>query len=155
VSLLADRHYELAPIPPGELRADPDRLAQALRNLLGNAIENTADGTGLVRLRVEEVPGGRIRFLVEDDGPGIPLGDRERVFYRFRRVDPARDRASGGAGLGLAIVRAIVEAHAGRVSASDSPEGGARMEIELGGFTPSPRRGEGLATGAAAGGEAA
>ncbi len=56
-----------------------------------------------------------MRFLVEDDGPGIPLEQRERVFHRFHRTDAARDRASGGTGLGLAIVRAIAEAHGGSV----------------------------------------
>jgi two-component system, OmpR family, sensor kinase len=160
VSLLAERRYELGAIPPGELRADPDRLAQVLRNLVGNAIENTAERVGLVRLRVEHVPGGHVRFLVEDDGPGIPPAERERVFERFHRIDPARDRASGGAGLGLAIVRAIVQAHGGRVAASESPEGGARIEIELAGFAASPElaaagRGEGLTAGARAGGEPA
>jgi signal transduction histidine kinase len=157
VSLIADRRYELGGVPRGTLRADPDRLAQALRNLLGNAIEHTSDERGLVRLAVEPAAPGRIRFVVEDDGPGIPPSERERVFDRFHRTDPARDRASGGAGLGLAIVRAIVEAHGGRVSASQSPEGGARMEIELPGFTPSSRppgtrRSGGVAAGAVAGG---
>jgi signal transduction histidine kinase len=159
VSLLAERRYELGPIPSGTLRADPDRLAQALRNLLGNAIEHTAEDVGIVRMLVERTAAGRIRFVVEDDGPGIPPEERERVFDRFHRTDPARDRASGGAGLGLAIVRGIVEAHGGRVSASQSPEGGARMEIELDGFMPSsqPRAAESapeLAASARAGGEA-
>ena len=80
---------------------------------------------------VQELPGGRIRFAVEDDGPGIPAVQRERVFDRFYRTDTARDRASGGTGLGLAIVSAIAEAHGGSVAAGRSPEGGARMEIEL------------------------
>ena len=61
-----------------------------------------------------------MRFVVEDDGPGISPEQRERVFDRFHRTDAARDRASGGTGLGLAIVRAIAEAHGGRVSASES-----------------------------------
>ncbi|HEV7585975.1 MAG TPA: ATP-binding protein [Solirubrobacteraceae bacterium] len=157
VSLVADRRYELGAIPEGSLRADPDRLAQALRNLLGNAIEHTSEDHGLVRMAVERTASGHVRFLVEDDGPGIPPEERERVFDRFHRTDPARDRASGGAGLGLAIVRAIVGAHGGRVSASQSPEGGARLEIDLPGFTPSTRpagtrRGGDRATGAIAGG---
>ena len=67
--------------------------------------------------------------------PGSRSTQRERVFDRFYRVDTARDRASGGAGLGLAIVRAIAEAHGGRVRASSSPEGGARIELDLPGFT--------------------
>jgi two-component system OmpR family sensor kinase len=134
VSLIAHRRFELAPIPPGTLHADPDRLAQALRNLLTNAIDHTAEEDGLVRMRVEERSGGRVRFFVEDDGPGIPVEQRERVFDRFHRTDPARDRASGGTGLGLAIVRAIADAHGGSVSAGESPEGGARIELELPGF---------------------
>jgi two-component system, OmpR family, sensor kinase len=161
VSLLAERRYELGPIPAGTLQADPDRLAQALRNLIGNAIEHTDEDVGIVRMRVEGASAGKIRFLVEDDGPGIAVQERERVFDRFHRTDPARDRASGGTGLGLAIVRAIVEAHGGSVSAAQSPEGGARMVIELDGFRPSSsspqagRRRAGLAAVATAGGEAA
>jgi two-component system, OmpR family, sensor kinase len=134
-SLLADRRFELGPVPPGTLRADPDRLAQALRNLLGNAIEHTAPEHGLVRMLVEAAPHERLRFTVEDDGPGIALDQREHVFHRFHRTDAARDRASGGTGLGLAIVRAIADAHGGTVKAGESPEGGARIELELPGFT--------------------
>jgi signal transduction histidine kinase len=136
MSLLATRRFELDPVPDGTLRADPDRLAQALRNLIVNAIEHTAPEHGLVRMRVEDAGYGRIRFVVEDDGPGIPPAQRERVFDRFYRTDSARDRASGGAGLGLAIVRAVVEAHGGRVAAGRSPEGGARIELELPRFAP-------------------
>ncbi len=137
MSLLARRRFELGPVPAGTLRADPDRLAQALRNLVGNAIEHTSPEHGLVRMRVERAPRERIRFIVEDDGPGIPADQRERVFHRFHRTDSARDRASGGTGLGLAIVRAIADAHGGSVSAGESPEGGARIELELPGFTAS------------------
>jgi two-component system, OmpR family, sensor kinase len=136
VSLLASRRFELGPVAPGTLRADPDRLAQALRNLINNAIDHTAVERGLVRMRVEASYGERVRFLVEDDGPGIPVQQRESVFHRFHRTDAARDRASGGTGLGLAIVRAIADAHGGSVTAGESPEGGARFELELPGFTP-------------------
>ncbi len=142
VSLLARRRFELGAIPPGTLRADPDRLAQALRNLVGNAIEHTNGEHGLVRMRVQAGPGERIRFLVEDDGPGIALDQREHVFRRFHRTDLARDRASGGAGLGLAIVRAIADAHGGVVSAGESPEGGTCIELELPGFMPASASGD-------------
>ncbi|MCW2970124.1 MAG: integral rane sensor signal transduction histidine kinase [Solirubrobacterales bacterium] len=137
MSLLAPRRFELDPVPAGTLRADPDRLAQALRNLVGNAIDHTAPDRGVVRMRVERAANERIRFIVEDDGPGIPVDQRERIFHRFHRTDGARDRASGGTGLGLAIVRAITDAHGGTVIAGESPEGGARIELELPGFTPS------------------
>jgi two-component system, OmpR family, sensor kinase len=140
MSVLARRRFELGPIPEGTLRADPDRLAQALRNLVGNAIEHTDEERGVVRMRIERVPNGSICFLVEDDGPGIPADQLERVFDRFHRTDAARDRASGGTGLGLAIVRAIAEAHGGSVSAARSPLGGARIELELPDFAPAAAR---------------
>jgi signal transduction histidine kinase len=134
-TLLAPRRFELGEVPAGTLLADPDRLAQALRNLLSNAIAHTEPEHGLVRLDVERPVAGRIRFVVQDDGPGIPAEQRERVFDRFHRTDAARDRASGGTGLGLAIVRAIADAHGGRVAASESFAGGARVELELPRFT--------------------
>jgi two-component system OmpR family sensor kinase len=131
MSLLAARRFELGFVPAGVLYTDADRLAQALRNLIGNAIAHTAEVDGLVRLRVDALAGGWIRFVVEDDGPGIDVDQRERVFDRFHRTDTARDRASGGTGLGLAIVRAITEAHGGRVTATSARGGGARIEMEL------------------------
>ena len=91
-------------------------------------------------MRVEARYGERVRFVVEDDGPGIPAQQRERVFHRFHRTDAARDRASGGTGLGLAIVRAIADAHGGSISAGESPEGGARIELELPGLAPARGR---------------
>ena len=138
MTLLAKRHFELGPVPAGTLLADPDRLAQALRNLVANAIAHTAPGDGIVRMRVAARAGGTLRFFTEDDGPGIPADQRERVFDRFHRTDAARDRASGGTGLGLAIVRAIAEAHGGRVDAEESAEGGARMVLELPHFSAEP-----------------
>ena len=134
MSLLATRRFELGEVPEGMLRADPDRLAQALRNLIANAIEHTADGDGLVSLHVERPGGARVRFVVEDNGSGIAPEERERVFDRFHRTDPARDRASGGTGLGLAIVRAIAEAHGGGVLAKQASEGGTRIELRAPGF---------------------
>jgi signal transduction histidine kinase len=131
----AERRFELGPIPSGMLTTDPDRLAQALRNLARNAIAHTAPHTGLVRLEIEPVGRDELRFAVIDDGPGIPLADRERVFERFHRLDASRNRKRGGAGLGLAIVRAIAEAHGGRVRAVDrGGRRGARVEIVLPGY---------------------
>jgi two-component system OmpR family sensor kinase len=140
ISLLGqERRFELGALPAGTLVADPDRLAQALRNLVGNAIEHTKPATGLVRLDIERGGPGRVRFVVQDDGPGIPPDQRERIFDRFHRTDAARDRASGGTGLGLAIVRAIAEAHGGRAQAIAGPAGGARIELELPRFAEVPR----------------
>jgi two-component system OmpR family sensor kinase len=138
VSLTAHRRFELGTIVDGTLDADPDRLAQALRNLARNAIEHTAENDGLVHLDVSALAPDRIRFVVRDDGPGIPAAERERVFERFHRIDSGRTRATGGAGLGLAIVRAIAEAHRGTVRVRDSHNGrGAEVELVLPGFTSS------------------
>jgi two-component system OmpR family sensor kinase len=134
MSLIAVRRFELGVVADGLLSADPDRLAQALRNLIANAIEHTAEVEGLVCLKVTDLGDGRICFAVEDDGRGIDPHEYERVFDRFHRTDTARDRASGGAGLGLAIVRAIAQAHGGRVTATTGRTGGARIELRLDGF---------------------
>lgn len=135
MSLIAARRFELAEVPVGVLLADPDRVAQALRNLIGNAIDHTDPEVGLVRMAVEPTSGGWVSFAIEDDGPGIPVDQRERVFDRFHRTDSARDRASGGTGLGLAIVRAIAQAHGGRVVAAQSNAGGARIAFDLPNFS--------------------
>jgi two-component system, OmpR family, sensor kinase len=131
VSIGVERRFELAEVPPIVLEADPDRLAQALRNLIGNAIEHTGPDDGLVRLEVALLPAGWVRFSVLDNGPGIDPAQRDRIFERFHRTDKSRTRATGGAGLGLAIVQAIAEAHGGRVSAGEAPSGGAKLELEL------------------------
>jgi signal transduction histidine kinase len=137
LSLTAERRFELGPVPGGSLQGDPDRLAQAVRNLARNAIEHTAGPDGLVRLEVEPLAPDRLRFTVIDDGPGIPRSERERIFERFHRVDSGRSRARGGSGLGLSIVRAIAEAHGGVVRAVDPPDGrGAQLELVVPGFRP-------------------
>jgi two-component system, OmpR family, sensor kinase len=126
-----ERRLELGPVPEGQLDADPDRLAQALRNLIDNAIAHTARPDGYVGLHVQTLPRGRVRFTVTDDGPGIPAEERARIFERFHRTDGARDRTTGGAGLGLAIVQAIAEAHDGQVRAVEPDGAGARIELEI------------------------
>ncbi len=140
VSVTAERRFELSPVPSGILRADPDRLAQALRNLARNAIEHTTAEHGIVRLQIDRVRSEQIRFVVIDNGPGIPSSERQRVFERFHRTDSGRARIAGGAGLGLAIVQAIAEAHGGHVRAADPGSGqGGRIELLLGGFSTSER----------------
>jgi signal transduction histidine kinase len=151
-----ERRFELGDVPRARLTADPDRLAQALRNLIRNAVEHTSEGTGLVRLEVEARAGARARFAVVDDGPGIDPDQRERIFERFHRTDQARTRAAGGAGLGLSIVLAIAHAHGGVARAVGTVTGGARLELELPGlhqvqtpgrFTGSRTRPRGLIEG--------
>ncbi len=118
--------------PAGTLAADPDRLTQVLRNLVGNARRHAGPG-GRVEVSAA-ARGGRLAIRVDDDGPGIPPAERDRVFDRFHRSEAARGRDSGGSGLGLAIARSIVELHDGRIRVEDSPLGGARLRVELSGF---------------------
>lgn len=137
VSVTAPPHFELGPVPDGSLAADPDRLAQALRSLVLNAIDHTPRDTGPVRMEVEHAGDGGVRFAVEDNGPGIRPAQRQLVFERFHRTDAARSRAAGGAGLGLAIVSVIAAAHGGEVRAVQARKGpGARIELVLPGFLP-------------------
>jgi two-component system, OmpR family, sensor kinase len=133
------RRFEVAPAPHGLLVADGDRLAQALRSIVRNAIEHTAGG-GVIAVSAA-ARDGRLRVTVDDDGAGIPPAERERIFDRFHRTDASRARRSGGSGLGLAIARAIVEAHGGRIWAADSPTGGARIAFEVSGFRAAPPAG--------------
>jgi two-component system, OmpR family, sensor kinase len=133
----ADRRLSTSADVPGMLNADRDRLAQALRNLLRNAVEHTQAGGSIV-VGAREAENERVRIWVDDDGPGIAAQERDRVFDRFHRADPARARHAGGTGLGLAIVRAIVDAQGGRVWATDAPLGGARVVIELPGYRKLP-----------------
>lgn len=138
-SIGEQRRFELGPIPNATLTADPDRVAQALRNLIRNAVEHTRAPDGLVRLEVTQPRAGVVRFVVLDDGPGIEDAELERVFERFHRTDHDRSRKTGGAGLGLAIVRAIARAHGGEARAVGAAAGhatvnrapGARLELEL------------------------
>jgi two-component system OmpR family sensor kinase len=136
---VADRRLELGAIPPIVLDADPDRMAQALRNLLSNAVAHIEPG-GLARLSAE-ARGDRVALIVDDDGPGIPAEERERIFDRFARLDASRARDGGGAGLGLSIVKVIAAAHGGAVWAERSPEGGARFVLELRTAPGAPGRG--------------
>jgi signal transduction histidine kinase len=77
---------------------------------------------------------GSLVIAVDDDGPGVPPEERERVFNRFHRREASRDRTTGGSGLGLSIARSIVELHRGRIWLEDSPLGGARAAFMLDGF---------------------
>jgi signal transduction histidine kinase len=131
LSLIAKRNFEVGMLEPITVRADPDRLAQALRNLARNAIAHTRAPDGLVRVDVMRRGAGTVRITVSDNGTGIASEARERVFERFYRTDAARTRAEGGAGLGLAIVRAITDAHQGNVRVKPAETGGAVFELDL------------------------
>jgi two-component system, OmpR family, sensor kinase len=108
---------------------DGDQLRQVLGNLLRNAFVHTPDGTP-IEVTLER-DGGDVRLEVSDHGPGLPTGDHEALFERFWRSEGGRERGKGGAGLGLAIVAAIVDAHGGRVRAGNAPGGGATFVVTL------------------------
>lgn len=125
VALEGDVERELPTI-----EVDPERLAEVLANLLANALRHTPPGGTVTASARRE--SGLIEIAVTDDGEGIAPEHLDRVFERFYRVDPARARASGGTGIGLAIVRAIVQAHDGTVTAvSDGAGRGATFTIRL------------------------
>ena len=116
-------------VPPAlPARANPDQLAQVLANLLSNAVRYTPRG-GMVVVRAERRPGDLL-VSVGNTGAPIPPDDLARVFERFYRVEKSRDQARGGAGIGLAIVKQLVEASGGRVGA-DSVDGQTRFWFSL------------------------
>ncbi len=113
-------------LPPDcDVSLDRKNMPYAFKNLLRNAIKY-ARSRILVTARLE---GGTVTVTVDDDGIGIPEGDRERVFSAFTRLDRSRDRATGGYGLGLAIVRRVLDMHGGTAMADASPLGGARFVL--------------------------
>ncbi len=115
---------------PAVARADRDRLAQILSNYLSNALRHAPDGS-VVAIRIAAAD-GRTRMSVMDQGSGLGADQLEVVFERFYRVDPARSRAAGGSGIGLAIVRALAQAMGGRAWAeSAGPGTGATFLLEL------------------------
>jgi signal transduction histidine kinase len=111
----------------GQVLGDPAQLTRAVRNLVDNAERHA---TSTVRLALTELD-GRVVLTVADDGPGIALADRARIFERFTRLDDARARRTGGYGLGLAIVQQVVSAHHGSVRVEDAPGGGATFTVDL------------------------
>ncbi|MCC8908372.1 cell wall metabolism sensor histidine kinase WalK [Curtobacterium sp. GD1] len=114
-------------IGPARVLGDERLLAAVVRNLVDNAVRH-AEGRVVVALAEQD---GRAVLTVDDDGAGIAPADRDRVFERLVRLDEARSRDAGGAGLGLAIVQDAVRAHGGDVVVTDSPLGGARFAVRI------------------------
>ena len=114
-------------IDPVQVMADPGGLTRVVRNLLDNA---ALHGRSTVRAGLV-VDHEAWTLTVDDDGPGIPAGERAAVFERFHRLDQSRSRGTGGTGLGLAIVAGVIAAHRGTITVGDSDLGGAQMVVRV------------------------
>lgn len=117
-----------------DVLGDPDRLQQIFANLVDNASRHMS-GEGNIRITLEDDQ-GYSRISVLDEGPGIPEEDIPHLFDRFYRAQPSRDRSTGGAGLGLSIVKAIVDRHAGDITVTNRPEGGSAFIVRLPSIAP-------------------
>jgi signal transduction histidine kinase len=125
---------DTAQVSAGRVEGDAAGLRRVLRNLGDNAARHAS---ARVAFSVAERDGA-VLLEVDDDGPGVPEAERERVFERFVRLDDARARDDGGSGLGLAIVAELVAAHGGTVMLAASPIGGTRVEVSLPRLTDPP-----------------
>jgi signal transduction histidine kinase len=142
----APRRWVLGAVTTAVVTIDRDRVVIALDELLENAVRHTQDQDRIEITAV--VRGGTVAFSVADPGSGIPPAAQARVFDRFYRVDGDRNRRSGGAGLGLSLVRAVAEAHGGHVSVRANRGGGSVFTIALpvssAGAQPIPASADGL-----------
>jgi signal transduction histidine kinase len=118
---------DTARVSAGRVHGRREQLTRVVRNLLDNAARHA---TSQVAVELATI-GDDVVLVVDDDGPGIPVEERERVFDRFTRLDDGRARDAGGLGLGLSMVKATVEQHGGLVSIEDAPLGGARVRVRL------------------------
>ncbi|MCB0978223.1 MAG: HAMP domain-containing histidine kinase [Acidimicrobiales bacterium] len=128
-------HVDTSAVSGGQVAGNLTDLGRVVANLAANAARYAATTVRfVVRTRGEIV-----ELVVEDDGPGIPLSDRERIFERFATLDDARNRQHSGAGLGLSITAGLVALHRGRITVDDVPGGGARFTVTFPAFMPSDR----------------
>jgi signal transduction histidine kinase len=129
--------FDVTTVPENfELEADAERLHQVVANLVENAVRHSPPN-GVVRVRATAAADGA-RLEVIDEGPGIPASDAEKVFERFYRPDSARSSRDGGAGLGLAIARWIVELHGGDIRVTNNVPHGCRMVVTIPGRVDVP-----------------
>jgi signal transduction histidine kinase len=122
-----DQRIDASHVSAARVSGDSRQLTRLVVNLLDNAAQH-AETSIAIALQEE---GDEAVLQVDDDGAGVPLADRDRIFERFFRREEARDRDSGGAGLGLAIVSEVAIHHGGSARATDSPLGGARFEVRI------------------------
>ena len=102
----------------------------ALKRLVANLLDNARKYGGIARATLSEEPGAVV-VTIDDDGPGIPETEIERVFAPFVRLEASRNRETGGSGLGLSIARAAARAHGGDITLHNRPEGGLRVRLVL------------------------
>lgn len=121
----------VSPEVPEMITADPGRVRQVLLNLLGNAIKFTDTGGILLTITKSETPRSAVRFSVADTGPGLRPQDMERIFQEFEQADGTSTRAHGGAGLGLAISKRLVDSMNGTLSATSEPGKGSDFLFEI------------------------
>jgi signal transduction histidine kinase len=126
---LADKQVQLDVVGSlGNIVADQRLLTRALRNLLLNAVKYSDKR---IAVSAQRDSGGDMHITIEDDGPGIPIEERERIFQPFYRLDRSRDRETGGFGLGLAIAQKAVALHGGHIAVAESALGGAKFRLVL------------------------
>ena len=118
-------------VSAGRIVGDIAGLRRVLANLGHNAARHASS---TITFSLADTPAG-VQLLVDDDGPGIPAAERERVLQRFVRLESARERDAGGSGLGLAIVAELISAHNGTLKVESNPTGGARLRLA---FPPNP-----------------
>jgi PAS domain S-box-containing protein len=128
--LVADRHLTLN-VAPVVIRADPAMIERIIENLLGNSVKHTPEEAG-IWVRVEQNGDGGAMLTVEDDGPGVPVAERDRIFEPFRQGP----RAGAGSGVGLALVSRFAALHGGRAWVTERPGGGASFKVTLAGEPP-------------------
>jgi signal transduction histidine kinase len=116
-----------SPLPSVEV--DPGRMTQVLTNILDNALRHTPEG-GRIVLAAKQVK-NQVEISIQDSGPGTTAEDVNRIFDRFYRTDPSRQREDGGSGLGLAIAKSIVQAHGGQLLAESEAGNGLKVIITL------------------------
>ncbi|HEX2081221.1 MAG TPA: HAMP domain-containing sensor histidine kinase, partial [Longimicrobium sp.] len=127
--LVRDAELVVRAEPGVVARMDPDAFRQVLLNLLDNAARYGPRGQ-TVQVGMA-IAGFAVRVWVEDEGPGVPAEDRVRIWEPYRRLERDAESATGGSGIGLAVVRDLVELHGGRVWVEDAPAGGARFVVEI------------------------
>jgi two-component system sensor histidine kinase CpxA len=124
-----DKQVEWAPSGVVRVEGDHDLMRSAIENVLRNAVRFTERGTAVTVTSVQE--SDQVHIVIDDHGPGVPVGEAERIFEPFYRVAEARDRDSGGTGLGLAITARVVKLYNGAVLAQNRQEGGLSVRITL------------------------